>query len=96
MNTIQIKSALVIFTMVVLTSFTTYAQEGNREDRKTPPTFEKLIKEMDANEDGMLSRAELKGPLKEHFETVDSDEDGFITKEEFDKAPRPKRRERRQ
>ena len=50
---------------------------------------------MDANEDGKLSKEEVKGPLKDHFDTVDADEDGFITEEELENAPKPKRRERK-
>ena len=48
-----------------------------------------------ANEDGKLSKEEVKGPLKDHFDTVDADEDGFITEEELENAPKPKRRERK-
>jgi len=50
---------------------------------------------MDANEDGKLSEEELKGPLKDNFDKIDTDEDGFITEEEFDKAPKPKGRGKR-
>ena len=78
---------------IIITNFTYAQSEGNRE-RKEPPTFSELLKEMDKNEDGKLSKVELKGPLKENFSKVDLDEDGFITEEEFKKAPKPKRRER--
>lgn len=94
MNKNKIKSTLVIFGMVLFFSNSTFGQSQNRQGRKAPPTFEALIEEMDANEDGKLSKNELKGPLKEDFANVDTDEDGYITKEEFKKAPRPKRRER--
>ena len=50
---------------------------------------------MDANEDGKLSKKEVKGPIKDDFDTIDADEDGFITEEELKKAPKPKRRERK-
>ncbi|MEM9648986.1 MAG: EF-hand domain-containing protein, partial [Bacteroidota bacterium] len=37
-----------------------------------------------------------KGPLKKDFANVDLDEDGYITEEEFKKAPKPKRPPKRQ
>lgn len=70
------------------------AQSDRGRDRKEPPTFAKLIEEMDANEDGKLSADEVKGPLKENFSTIDTDEDGFITEKEFEDAPKPERKER--
>ena len=41
---------------------------------------------MDANEDGKLSKKEVKGPLKKDFDKIDSNEDGFITKKELDSS----------
>lgn len=89
------KTMLLVFGTTLFFSNTALAQSQNQRERREPPTFEKLIKEMDANEDGKLSKEEIKGPLKDNFAKVDTDEDGFITAEEFEKAPRPKRRERR-
>lgn len=94
MNSNKIKSAVVIFGMALFFSNSTFAQSKNGQREKTPPTFAKLIKDMDTNEDGKLSKDEIKGPLKNDFSKVDLDEDGFITEEEFKKAPKPKRRER--
>ena len=37
---------------------------------------------------------ELKGPIKDDFAKIDTDEDGYITKEELEKAPKPKGRKR--
>lgn len=94
MNSNKIKSVAIIFGMALFFSNSTFAQSQNRQERKKPPTFKELIKEMDANEDGKLSKDELKGPLKDNFAKVDTDEDGYITEEEFKKAPRPKRQKR--
>ncbi|WP_422107996.1 hypothetical protein [Winogradskyella sp.] len=52
------------------------------------------MEKLDEDKDGQLSKKEVKGPLKDHFDKVDLDEDGFITEEEFEKAPKPKRRNR--
>lgn len=48
-----------------------------------------IISTMDQNDDGKLSKDEVKGRLAEHFSKVDTDDDGFITKEELEKAPKP-------
>jgi Ca2+-binding EF-hand superfamily protein len=60
-----------------------------------PPSIEKLFKQMDADKDGKLSKAEVKGPLKEDFNKVDANEDGYLSKEEIEKAPKPKRKNQR-
>lgn len=85
------RATVLVFGMTLCVSSTSFAQSQNKQDRRSPPTFKELIKEMDANEDGKLSKSEIKGPLKKDFAKVDTDEDGFITAEEFAKAPKPKR-----
>ncbi|MFS4492179.1 EF-hand domain-containing protein [Maribacter sp. 2308TA10-17] len=89
------KTVVLVFGFALLFFNSSFGQSQNRQERRKPPTFEEMIEQMDANEDGKLSKEELKGPLKDNFDKVDLDEDGFITAEEFEKAPRPKRRERR-
>ena len=42
-----------------------------------------------ANKDGKLSKAEVKGPLANDFVKIDANSDGFISKEELSKAPKP-------
>ena len=81
--------------LVFLFALNINAQPSDIEERKEPPTFKVLLKKMDANEDGKLSKKEVKGPLKKHFSKIDSNEDGFISKKEFEDAPKPKRRERK-
>ena len=85
----------IVLTGIVVLAFTVdmnaQLQEKKEKGKKTP-TFEKLLKKMDENEDGKLSKKEVKGPLKEHFSKIDTNEDGFISKKEFEKAPKPKRK----
>ena len=69
-------------------------KEGNGRD-DGPPSIENLFKKMDTDKDGKLSKAEVKGPLKEDFDKVDANEDGYLSKEEIEKAPKPKRRKQR-
>jgi len=50
------------------------------------PTFDSLLEKLDANKDGKLSREEFsKDPtMKDHFGWVDTDNDGIITRTEWD------------
>lgn len=86
-----IRTAVLIFGATLFFANSSFGQSQNRQERKSPPTFEELIEKMDANDDGKLSKSEIKGRLKENFDKVDLDEDGFITAEEFEEAPKPKR-----
>ena len=90
MNSNKFKTAVLVFGMTMVFSTSSFGQSQSRE-RKKPPTFAALLKKMDANEDGKLSKDELKGRLKDNFAKIDTDENGFITEKEFEKAPRPER-----
>jgi len=87
-------TVVLVFGIALFLSNSVFGQSENRQDRKKPPTFKQLLKEMDANEDGKLSKKEVKGPIKEEFDKIDTNEDGFITKKELEKAPKPQRKER--
>lgn len=68
---------------------------GNDRDRQRPPNSKRpsakqLVKMMDLNEDGRLSKEEVRGPLADNFDEVDANEDGFLTVKEIRKAA-PKR-----
>jgi Ca2+-binding EF-hand superfamily protein len=91
MNTKHLKTALTFTLLVCFGIGTAFAQQKGERPQK-PPTFEQLIEQMDANEDGQLSKSEVKGPLKEMFEEADANEDGFISEKEFQKMPKPKRK----
>jgi|DEB0MinimDraft_12_1074336.scaffolds.fasta_scaffold02788_2 hypothetical protein len=47
--------------------------------------------DMDINKDGLLTKAEAKGPISKDFDKIDLNKDGIITRKEFDKVPKPKR-----
>ena len=70
---------------------TPVSQEQNRKDR--PQRGGDPFTEMDVNKDGVLTKAEAKGPLANDFAKLDLNNDGVISREEFDKAPKPQRRE---
>ncbi|SKB73260.1 CREC-EF hand family protein [Maribacter arcticus] len=88
MKRITLKTGLLFAMLVAFGTLGVNAQ--SKGERKEPPTFTELLKQMDKNEDGQLSKNEVKGPLKNDFDKIDADEDGFITKEELEKAPKPK------
>lgn len=63
------------------------------EKRNARPSVDDVF-EMDTNNDGKLSKSEVKGPLEKDFDKIDSNGDGFITKEELNNAPKPQRKNR--
>lgn len=78
-------------------AFASYQLHGQsdsdeKRSRRKPPSIDQLFKDLDADEDGKLSRKEVKGPLTKHFNTVDLNEDGYLTREELEKAPKPERK----
>jgi len=68
-------------TILIGFSGTTWAHGG------PPPDAASLIEQLDQNGDGKLSADEFKGPA-EHFTRMDTDGDGYLTKEELE-AGRP-------
>lgn len=78
---------------VVSASAQRYRQDNppNEKNTKHPPPVAELLKKMDANKDGKLSKKEVKGPLKKDFKKVDANKDGFLTKVELEKMPPPPR-----
>jgi len=92
MKRITLKTGLLFALLVAFGTVAVNAQ--SKGERREPPTYAKLLEEMDADEDGKLSKEEVKGPLKDNFSEINTNEDGFISKEEFDEAPKPKGRPR--
>jgi len=87
----KVMIGLFVGILFLMNSYDMYGQEQSQRGKKLP-TFAELLKDMDTNDDGKLSRKEIKGPLKDDFDKVDVNEDGFITEKEFEKAPKPKGR----
>lgn len=94
MNTLQRK--LIATSLLLVTATISFSQQNNEGQRPDGlPDTDKVFKDLDTNEDNKISLMEAKGPLKKDFNKIDSNEDGFITKEELEKAPKPKRKEKR-
>ena len=66
-------------------------QGQGKQKKGERPTFAKILTEMDQNNDGKLSKTEVKGPLKNDFAKIDTNSDGFINEAEFKNAPKPQR-----
>lgn len=49
------------------------------------PNFVNMLKRMDDNRDGKISKTEAKGKLKENFTNRDKNNDGYITEDELSK-----------
>ncbi|MGZ0655237.1 EF-hand domain-containing protein [Coraliomargarita sp. W4R53] len=85
MNT---KSLLLLVLSSSLISFAAQAKPDGepRENQGKRPSPEELFQRLDTDESGTLSAEEVKGPLAEHFDEIDADSDGQITKEELGAA----------
>ncbi|MBQ0769769.1 MAG: EF-hand domain-containing protein [Bizionia sp.] len=92
---VPLKTLVATVILCIGFSIISSAQGERNNDKKGPPSFSQLLKEMDKNEDGKLTKTEVKGPLKESFDKVDTNEDGFITEKEFEKAPKAKKGSKR-
>jgi len=89
-----LKTGLLIGFTALLGIVNTNAQSRNERPKKQP-TVTEIFKQMDANEDGKLSKKELKGPLKDDFSKIDTNEDGYVSKEELENAPKLTRKRKR-
>lgn len=53
------------------------------------PNPEQMMQHMDRNGDGELSRDEVQGPLKDHFDRLDTDKSGTLSRKELKNAKPP-------
>lgn len=63
--------------------------QGKQQQQGERPSIDEIFTQMDSDNDGQLSKSEVKGPLENDFSTIDVDGDGYITKEELTNAPKP-------
>jgi len=71
---------------------TTTERRGSKQRGGERPDAAQMFAQMDDNKDGKLSSSEVKGPLKENFSKIDTNNDNYISKEELENAPKPERR----
>ena len=91
MKSYKIKLFVVVTALILVSNNTLFAQPPGGGEKRTPPTTDEIFEKFDANKDDLLSKDEIKGPLKDNFDTIDTDDDGFISREELDNAPKPQR-----
>ena len=78
---------LIILTFTILISCkSNQEKKEQQEPNGQRPSSTQIISEMDSNQDGKLSKSEVKGPIAENFANIDSNNDGFLTLEELNKA----------
>jgi len=94
-----VKIVLFLFITMLSISCKTKAQStdtnGEKREQKRPngprPSVKEIFAKLDTNKDEKLGKAEVKGPLQRDFKKIDSNGDGFITKQELANAPKPNR-----
>jgi hypothetical protein len=76
---------LLVFTILISCKSNPEKKE-QQEPNGQRPSSTQIISELDSNEDGKLSKSEVKGPIAGDFTNIDSNHDGFLTLEELKKA----------
>lgn len=95
MKTKTVKKIFGTAIIALLCTSASYAQKSQNGQRKAPPTVDEIFEQMDKDEDGKLTKVEVKGYLQTNFTKIDTDENGFLTREEVENAPKPKGRPKR-
>lgn len=99
MNSRNLNLVITIMTIALFVSCKSSGPENNNSTSQRrqggQPSVEKLFIEMDSDKDGKLSKAEVKGPLKNDFSKIDTDDDGYLSEAEIENAPKPERQGQR-
>jgi Ca2+-binding EF-hand superfamily protein len=83
---------IIAFAGVVLLVLGSHGQSQTKDDKPPPKKalgktaeeiVENLLKAMDADMDGKISRKEAKGKLAEDFDKVDMNKDGYLDRKEL-------------
>ena len=82
---------LVLGSLICMfTSCRSDAQKKDQDMGQGPPSAESMLKMLDEDEDGKLSKEEVRGPLADNFDEIDLDSDGYLSKKELEEKPHPK------
>ena len=76
---------LLAFT-ILISCKSNQVKNEQQEPNGERPSSSQIISELDSNNDGKLSKSEVKGPIAEDFTTIDSNNDGYLTLEELNKT----------
>ena len=83
---------ILIFSAVLLLLTAVSGQPQLQDDKAQPKKglgktadeiVETLLKQMDTNKDGKISREEAKGKLAESFDKIDTNKDGYLDRKEL-------------
>jgi Ca2+-binding EF-hand superfamily protein len=78
---------VLAITAVALFMLAAQGQAQTGETKKKQPSaddiVESLLKQMDTNKDGKISREEAKGKLAEAFDKIDANKDGYLDRKEL-------------
>ena len=88
-----VSAALIVASMAGCTSPKNTTASQPRDGGA--PSTEEIFVQMDADKDGRLAKSEVRGPVATDFAKIDTNGDGYISKEELAKAPKPGRRPQR-
>lgn len=80
----KIRSTILLILAAVILPAATQAQSQQGKGQRPDPA--EMFAKMDTDESGTLSVDEVQGRMKEHFDEIDSDNDGELTKEELKAA----------
>lgn len=82
----------LIMTFIGVFSCSAQVELNKNKGSGGPPSPNELMRKMDKNQDGKLSKSEARGPITKDFDRIDKDGDGFLTIEELASAAPPPRR----
>ena len=79
-------SRFLMGAILILLVSSSYGQK--RSDQNGKPNADKIIKYLDSNKDGKISKTEAskakRGRLADNFEKIDANKDGYLSKEELE------------
>ena len=86
-----------VISVLISAASTTFAQQGmgpagNGQQGQMPnerPSIDQLFQDMDIDQNGQLSRSEVRGPLQRDFDRIDTDNNEFLSRFELENAPAP-------
>ena len=80
------RNTLMILTAALLLTGPAALSVAAQTASAPPPAKEGHFAKLDANGDGFIDKSEARGPLAEHFDAVDTDHDGRLSREELKAA----------
>jgi hypothetical protein len=64
-------------------------RSGSNVPQEGRPNPDKIFAELDENKDDRISKKEARGPIKDNFDRLDKNNDGYLTRDELSNMPPP-------